>query len=290
LADGDKRAPIRGGDGYYVLADGTKLLSVTNIKKGGIPLDLSGWAGYQTGLLAMELIPKLTRVRGEQARREMATWLGQVNERIMSEAGALGGHVHNAIEAHILGLPIPALTEKEQPFFEAYLNFVEIERPVYVAAELKVANLVDSWAGQVDCYARLPRRKEGIYLLDWKTSGKAHAEFALQLAAYQRATIAWAKDGTEVAPPVVAHAAVVHIRPDKYPDCGYRIVPMDTGDEVYGCFLCARRIAIEWDRGLSKSARRRALKVLEREAVVDGGGGVVGVGFGAGADPAAEDR
>lgn len=280
--------PQRNAEGYYILGDGTRLLSVTNIKKGGIPLDLTGWAGYQTGVLAMEVIPMLTRVRGERDRRQMAIWLGQVADRIRDEAGTFGGHVHDAIEAHIVGQPIPPLTDKELWFFEAWLNFVAIEQPVFVAAEMKVAHPEDGWMGTLDCFAHLPRRKAGLWLLDWKTSSKAHADFALQLAAYLRATMCWSRDGVVGVPPRAEHAAVVHIRPDKYPDCGYRIVPMDVGDDVYQCFLYARRIAIEWDRGLSKSARKRALKVLERG--VGGGAGVVGVGFGAGANPAAEDR
>lgn len=265
MSDEQKKAPLRNGEGYYVLEDGSKLLSVTNIKKGGIPVDLTGWAGYQAGMLAMELVPKLTRVRGAQDRRVMAQWLGQVSDRIRDEAGRLGGHVHDAIEAHIMGQPIPTLTEKEELFFQAYLNFFEIERPQYEHVELTVAHIEHGWAGKLDCTAHLPRRKEGLWLLDWKTSSKAHADFALQVAAYQRATVGWLRDGTQIVPPKVEQCAVVHIRPDKYPDVGYRIVPMYTGDDVYECFLCARKIAIEWDRELSKSARGRALKVLERE-------------------------
>jgi hypothetical protein len=281
-------APERDEDGYYTLADGTKLLSVTNIKKGGIPLDLSGWAGYQTGLLAMEVLPQLTRVRGPYARRQLAEWLGQVNQRIMSEAGALGGHLHTAIEAYIRGEAIPGFTEKEQEFWTAFLNFVAIERPRFVATELKLAHIEDGWAGTADCYAYLPRRKDGLWLLDWKTSKKAYAEFALQLAAYQRALIAWEKDGTQIELPKVEQCAVVHIRPDKYPDVGYRIVPMDTGDDVYECFLTARRTAIEWDRGLSKTVRKRALRVLAVEE--NSGERDAGVGSGESPDTTAESR
>jgi hypothetical protein len=47
---------------------------------------------------------------------------------------------------------------------------------------------------------------------------------------------------------------VVHIRPQKYPDTGYRIYPMDTSDDVYDCFLSARKTAVKWMKGLEKTA------------------------------------
>lgn len=260
-------APRRGRDGRYTLPDGSKHISVTNIKKDGVPLDLTGWAGWEAGLLAVESIPKLVRLRGTEERRKAAYWLGKASDRKKREAGALGSAVHDAIEAHILGKPAGELSPEVQPFLDAYLRFLEIEQPVFEATEMVLAHPEDGWAGTADAFGTLPRRAPGLSLLDWKSGSGTYADFAMQLAAYRRATVGWTKDGDEIAPPKTEQAFVVHIRPEKYPDVGYRIYPLDTSDAVYEAFLSARRVALDWTRGLSKTALGEALEPLDIEVV-----------------------
>lgn len=267
-----KSAPKR-AKGWYTLPDGSKHLSVTTIKANGIPLDLTGWAGWEAGWLAMESLPKLVRTRGYNERRKLAYWLGQAAERKKSEAGELGTAVHKLIEAEILGQPAAKPTEEQQPFVDAFHRFMDLEQPEFEAIELVVANPADGWAGTVDAYLTLPNIGPALTCGDWKTSAKIHSEFALQLAAYQRATIGWLKDGTEIVPPKTESAVVIHIRPDAkgYEDTGYRIVPLDTSDAVYECFLNARRTALEWVYGLEKTVVGEAYvpgqPVLEAEVV-----------------------
>lgn len=260
-------APRRGRDGRYSLPDGSKHISVTNIKKDGVPLDLTGWAGWEAGLLAVESVPKLIRLRGLEERRKAAYWLGQAAERKKREAGALGSAVHDAFEAYILGEPTGELSPEVRPFFDAFLRFMEIEQPEFEATELVLANPDDGWAGTADAFGTLPRRAAGLHLLDWKSGSGTYADFAMQLAAYRRATVGWTKDGTEITPPTTEQAFVVHVRPDKYPDVGYRIYPLDTSEAVYEAFLAARRVALEWTRGLSKTVLGKPLEPLAVEVL-----------------------
>lgn len=256
-------APHRDRSGWYKLPDGMKCLSVTNIKKHGVPLDLTGWAGWEAGLLAVESLPKLIRARGASERRKLAYWLGQASERKKKEAGALGSAVHEMIECRLLGQPAADPTPQQQPFMDAFDRFMEIEEPVIEATELVLANPDDGWAGTADVYFYLPNIEQlklpdlsgpALILGDWKSSSKVHADFALQLAAYRRATVGWLKDGTQIVPPKTENAVVIHIRPDVYEDTGYRVWPLDTSDAVYECFLNARRTAVDWVKGLEKTA------------------------------------
>lgn len=114
-----------------------------------------------------------------------------------------------------------------------------------------LANPEDGWAGCGDVWLTLPNIGPGLILGDWKSSNNVHADFALQLAAYRRATVAWTKDGEQVEPPKTEQGVIIHLRPEKYPDTGYRIFPLDTSDAVYESFLDARRVAVNWSKGLA---------------------------------------
>lgn len=261
--------PKRGVDGYYKLGDSTKLLSVTNILKFGVAMDLTGWHGWKAAEAAVESIPKLVRLRGLSERRKAAYWLGKEGDRFMKAAGKLGGEVHDHIEAKILGTPMAEASEGAQPYLDAYARFVENERPEYEATEMVLANPEDGWAGQADVWLTLPNIGPGLVLGDWKSSSGVRDKFALQLAAYRHATVGWTKDGQEVEPPKTENAVVIHIRPDKYPDCGYRIFPIDTSDAVYALFLHARTMAVEWAKGMSETVIGEPYEPIQVAEVIE---------------------
>jgi hypothetical protein len=52
---------------------------------------------------------------------------------------------------------------------------------------------------------------------------------------------------------------VIHLRPEKYPDTGYRIVPVDTSDRVYAAFLATRDKALKWDMSLEREVVGEAI-------------------------------
>lgn len=260
-------APMRNSEGYYVLDDGTHLMSVTTIIEHGIPKPgLIHWAAIEVARCAIDHIPRLSRLRGQTARDNCYEWLRRAAERKRDEAADLGSAIHDHVEARILGAPTPRPSELERPFIDAFDRFLDEQQPVFRATEMVVANPDDGWAGKLDTALQLPRYGPVVLTGDWKTGRKVYDEAALQLSAYRRATIGWLRDGTPVTPEPTEGAVVVHIRPDVHEKHGgYRIYRADTSDEVYASFLAARDVAYGWTRRRKKAA----ITVLNLPALED---------------------
>jgi hypothetical protein len=246
--------PVRNRLGYYTLPDGQKCLSVTNIIDNGVPKpQLVHWAAREVAACAIDSLPRLVRVRGADARESEQSWLSRAAERKRDTAANLGGAVHDAVEATILGQPWPDPTEEQAPFLDAFANFVADWAPEFEATELVVAHPEHGWAGKGDAWFRLPRLGPALLIGDWKTRKGIYGEVGLQLSAYQRAKVGWLRDGTEVEPPSATAAYAVHLRPDKYPSSGgYALYPIDTSDAVYASFRAAQAVALDWVKTQAK--------------------------------------
>lgn len=250
--------------GFYELPDGQKLMSVTTTIGHGVPKDLLGWATWEVAKLAMESLPRLTKARGSSARWREIDWLKEAHTRVRDSAASFGSTFHDIAEAKVVGKPFPEPSPEQAPFVQAFENFVEDHKPVFHAAELTVANPDHGWAGRCDAWCELPEIGDGISVIDYKSGRNAHAEAALQMACYQRATVGWLDDGTEVVPPKAVRAYVLHVRPEKHPDRGYALIPADTSDEVYEFFLAAQKVA-EWSVTRSKKALGKPVVLGEIE-------------------------
>lgn len=237
------KAPPKRTSGYYDTPSG-KLMSVTTILGAGIPKPaLVHWAALEVAKSAVDNLPTLVKVRGQRQRDEAVTWLKRAAESKRDTAANLGSAVHAAVESLILDEPRPEPTDEQLPFLAAFDRFCRDWHPQWEATEMVVANPDDGWAGTADWWATIPDLGSALVLGDWKTGKGVYAEAALQLSAYLRATVGWLKDGTEVEPPRADRAVVVHLRPDKYPDTGYRVLPLDTSDAVYAAFRSAQQVA-----------------------------------------------
>lgn len=254
------KAPQRNAKGYYELHDGTDCLSVTNVINNGVPKNLIPWATWEVARLAVDSVPQLVRVRGQKARYAMVDWLKEASNRVRDEAANFGSAIHDIAEAKVLGKPVAEPTAKQSPFIQAFENFVADHQPVFHATELTVAHPEHGWAGRCDAWAELPLTGEGICCIDYKTGKNAYPSAALQMSAYQRATVGWLENGTQVEPPKSVRSYVLHIRPDKHPDRGYALIPADTSDEVYEFFRHAQRIA-EWCMFREKKALGKPVEV-----------------------------
>lgn len=241
--------------GYYTTPYG-RFMSVTTLLEGGLAApELQFWYAREAALRAVNAIPKLSRLRGQAARDEAARWIAKAAVEKRDAAAELGTWVHDVAEARILGSPHPLPNDEQAAYVDAVARFIDDHAPEFEATELTVANPDDLWAGTCDGWARLRRiYGDALVILDYKTGKSVRAKAAMQLAAYRRATVGWLKDGTEITPPRADHAVVVHLRPDKYPDTGYRIYPLDTSDAVYDLFLKVRDVALDWTKGLAKTA------------------------------------
>lgn len=257
-------APVRDGHGYYHMPDGRKLISVTTVIDNGIPKpQLLDWTAREVAHCAMEWVTRIVRARTDDERAEVVRWLKGAANRKRDAAAALGGAVHNHAEAHALGAPCAEPTVELLPFIAAFARFCQRWRPRWEASEMVLAHYTDGWAGTGDAWMWLVLPDVGpdpvLTLVDWKSGSAARAEVGLQLSAYIRAEVGFLRDGTQVTPPRAQHAAVVHIRPDKYAG-GYAVKRVDVSDETYEFFRNAQRTAEGWVRGHSKTVLRRAYR------------------------------
>lgn len=226
-------------DRYYNTPYG-RFMSVTTLIEHGVPKPvLMFWAASETAKAAFDALPRMLRARGEDARKEVLTWLRKASTRKRDTAAELGSAVHAAADAHVLGEPHPEPTEEQAPFIRAFLQFIEDFQPEFVATELLLCNEDAGYAGAADFYAYITLPDVGRVLVvgDYKTGKNVYPEVALQLCAYKHARHAFIPStGVEVEVPPATHAVVVHIRPDKHKRKGYAVYPVQIDGEVYEKF------------------------------------------------------
>lgn len=234
--------PSRDRSGYYATPRG-KFMSVTTILSNGVPKpQLIPWTARMVAERAVQGIPRLSRVRGQQAREEAFEWLRTAADATRDAAASLGSAIHHAVEATVLGTPMPEPDEQHRPFLDAFTQFCADWQPAWEATEMVVAHPEHAWAGTGDWWARIPELGNVMVIGDYKSGKSVWGDAALQMAAYRRATVGWLKDGTEVVPPLAERAVVVHLRPDTH-ERGYALIPMDTGDAVYDVFRSVQAVA-----------------------------------------------
>jgi hypothetical protein len=273
---GTDRIPQPSQGWYRIPGTDTKLRRVTTILSTGFPKpQLVFWAANLTASDALANLPRLVAASLNPADREEAyDWLRKGHIRKKDERAEVGGAVHDVIEAHVLGQPIPEsfLSDEEiAPFVENFLRFVTEWEIEFEASEMVVGNITDGWAGTLDYLFRsapiahllqVPPRT--LFVGDTKTGGEldekgVYPEAGAQMSAYRRAEVAWLRDGTQIPMPKVHDTGIVlHLRPE-----GFRVMPLKCGDDVYAVFRHAQAIS-EFQRVLSKSVVGEALTIPTR--------------------------
>lgn len=99
------------------------------------------------------------------------TNFGAIPQEVLYTKAEIGTNVHEAINMHALGLPLPALTEREQRYFESYLKWEEGDEPTFECAEQRFYHDEFHVTGQIDAIVTFPGRSMGR-ILDFKTSAK----------------------------------------------------------------------------------------------------------------------
>jgi hypothetical protein len=262
---GEARIPKPSQGWYRDPITGAKLRRVTTILNLGAPKEgLIFWAANFTADLAVNSLPQLVaNSRTRQDREESYDWLRKAHVRRKEERGDVGTAVHKLIEGRILGTPIPEdlLNDPEMvPYVEHFLRFVEEWQIEFEASEMVVGNYEEEYAGTLDYLYRSPIiayllgvPADTLFEGDTKTGGEldlkgVYAEAGLQMAAYRRAKVAWLRNGTQIPMPAVHSTGIVlHLRPE-----GYRVVPVNCGDEVFEAFLHVKKVAA-WASVLAKT-------------------------------------
>ena len=157
--EGVDRIPRRSQGFYRDPINGDKYRSVTTILSQGVPKEaLTFWAGDTVAESALDNVPALVRaVRRPDDRKEMFDWLRRAHTRKKDERADVGSAVHDIIEAHVLGTPMPEslLNDPEMaPFLAHFLRFVEEWGVTFEASEMVVANPDELYAGTLDYLVR----------------------------------------------------------------------------------------------------------------------------------------
>lgn len=155
--------------GGYKLKDGTKCPGVTTIlsrfkESGG----LLQWAYAQGQAAERGEIDNLYDKRDSAA-----------------EAGTLA---HSLVEAHINGLPLPALPDnvigkQAQQGYENYVRWAEDNRIQIIKQEEQMVSEVCRFGGCPDALG-IDNRGQ-LCILDWKTSNGVYLDYLLQIAGYR---------------------------------------------------------------------------------------------------------
>lgn len=240
-----------GKDGQRIYTwRGENFWSVTTIIGGGVPKPtLLPWGIKAVAEAAVEAISYLPQMVADD-REGAIKWLKGSPYSQRDKSADLGSLIHEMAEAHALGKPQPKWSKEAQPYMEGFLQFIEDFDPGFLALEASVFNREQRYAGTLDAIAtiQLPLHPEPqTFLIDTKTGKGVYPEVALQLAAYRRAEFIGLPDGSETPLPDIDGALCLHLTPD-----GYRLIEIDTGDDVYAAFLYAREV-FRWSQETSKT-------------------------------------
>lgn len=268
---GEDRIPKPSQGWYRDPETGAKLRRVTTILGQGYPKpELVFWSANLTAADALANLPTLVRASLNPTEKEDAyDWLRKGHIRKKEERGDIGSAVHTLVESHVLGTPLPEellTSEETAPYLENFLRFVDEWQITFEASEMVVANYTHGHAGTLDYLLRSPRiateldvPTDTLFIGDTKTGGEldekgVYPEAGLQMSAYRRAEVGWLRDGTKVPLPPMHHVGIVlHLRPE-----GYRVLPLECGDEVFEAFLNVQQVAA-FKGELSKSVVGQAL-------------------------------
>lgn len=158
-------------------------------------------------------------------------------------AASLGTTVHEW--AHVLGGDEKAaegivLSDWVIPYLTGYrgfLGWLRASQGHILSAEHSIINLSDGYGGTYDLILVIG---DQVWLVDIKTSKGYYPENGLQLAAYGRGQfVALPNDPVQYPMPHIDRYAVLHLRPDQYPDTGWRLVEYPITGRDYIAFLAA---------------------------------------------------
>lgn len=203
------------------------------------------WKAKETGraIYRMMLEPQRWEGMGPEVDEEQAIlWALKAADQSRDKAAKLGSSIHlladmasRASESDSAGFTV---SDEEFPYLTAwkgFLAFLEAQGGRIISSE----HMIWSLNGYGGTYDLIVEMAEELWMLDIKTSKGYYPEYGLQLAAYR-----WADsiivEGTPTAYPMpeIQRAGVLHLRPDQYPDTGWRLVEYPiTYEKDYMAFL-----------------------------------------------------
>lgn len=238
------------------------LTSVTTAMKALDKPALVGWAKRETAASAIRNLPMLQQMVANGGPASAINWLKTIPDYQRDLAADMGTRVHLLAEQMATGVT-PEMAESEAPFVTAYRRFLTDWQPRFLRVEAMVCNLTHGYAGTLDFLAVLGGK---VTLGDIKTGSGAYPETSLQLAGLANGEfLGWPNDARKHPLPHIDQYAVLHLRPELYPDTGYRLIPYAVTPETFWRFLAVKE-TWEWLQGEAKSVMGAPLAAPSLEA------------------------
>jgi hypothetical protein len=118
------------------------------------------------------------------------------------------------------------VSEEVQPYLAAFRGFLGRYSASSIVSSEKSVLSENGYAGTYDLIMRIDGE---LWLVDIKTSKGYYPEYGLQLAAYRWAdSIILPNDPRPYPMPQIDRTGVLHLRPDQYPDTGWRLIEYPT--------------------------------------------------------------
>lgn len=226
---------------------GENYWSVTTIIGGGLPKPaLINWAKKFTAEYAIDNFDKLAVLvtpdeSGAFDREGAVDWLKNAAFRDRDRKADLGTAVHEAIEAYILGKPMPPWAKGIEPRMRQFERFLADYEPAYEMTEASVYSRSQRYAGTLDAIMVIGKgpHQGRRFLNDVKSGKGVYPEVSLQMSAYRFADFIGLPDGSEAEMPTVDGACVLHL-----PDAGhtYELVDVRADEDTFRSFLYVREV------------------------------------------------
>lgn len=179
---------------------------------------------------------------------EATRWLASLPDYQKDTAAKLGSGIHLLADMQARGDQTFVVSETEAPYLTAFKNFLNWlqAQGAYIVSSEKMVWSSDGYAGTYDLIVKMHYwtddrvKVDQLWLIDIKTSKGYYPETALQLVAYGYADQIILEGNPDGYPmPIVNRYGVLHLRPELYPDTGYRLIEYPIQDSDYVAFLGA---------------------------------------------------
>jgi hypothetical protein len=220
------------------------------------------WKAMETARVCIREWMELSRVLESEGEDAAVNWAVKASDRKRDEAAAFGTSIHLLADmegVYASGAPGGdrkavdgfQVSDEAIPYLDAFRSFLALYGAQNIISSEKMVWSLSGYGGTYDLLMQLPECigtgewcgvpcecKRELWLIDIKTSKGFYPEYGLQLAAYRWADqIILPGDPTIYPMPYIHRTGVLHLRPDLYPDTGWRLIEYPTTELDYLAFL-----------------------------------------------------
>jgi hypothetical protein len=197
------------------------------------------WKAKEVAKVAIRNPKMIREIENEEGEDAAIRWMVRESDKARDSAARLGTGIHlladmvsRASESLSKGFEIG---EHEKPYLNAFEDFLERYSASSIVSSEKAVWSLNGYAGTYDLLMLIDSE---LWLVDIKTSKGYYPEYGLQLAGYRWAdSIVLPNDPKMYPMPEVHRTGILHLRPDQYPDTGWRLVEYPTDYKDYIVFL-----------------------------------------------------